>query len=42
MGMFLTSLDITVNVALPDSTRSLGTDVQTVQWIIIFYDRVWR
>jgi EmrB/QacA subfamily drug resistance transporter len=37
MGMFLTSLDITVNVALPDITRSLGTDSQTVQWIIIFY-----
>jgi len=37
MGMFLTSLDITVNVALPDITRSLGTDAQTIQWIIIFY-----
>ncbi len=37
MGMFLTSLDITVNVALPDITQSLGTDSQTVQWIIIFY-----
>ena len=37
MGMFLTSLDITVNVALPDITRSLGTDSQTVQWMIIFY-----
>jgi EmrB/QacA subfamily drug resistance transporter len=37
MGMFLTSLDITVNVALPDITRSLGTNSQTVQWIIIFY-----
>lgn len=37
MGMFLTALDITVNVALPDITRRLGTDSQTVQWIIIFY-----
>ena len=37
MGMFLTSLDITVNVALPDITQSLGTNSQTVQWIIIFY-----
>src|SRR5918999_4974984 len=37
MGMFLTSLDITVNVALPDITRRLGTDSQTVQWIIVFY-----
>ena len=36
-GMFLGSLDITVNVALPDITRSFGTDLQTVQWIIIFY-----
>ena len=37
MGMFLSSLDMTVNVALPDITKSLGTDSQTVQWIIIFY-----
>ena len=36
-GMFLGSLDISVNVALPDITRSFGTDLQTVQWIIIFY-----
>ena len=31
------SLDITVNVALPNITSSFGTDIQTVQWIIIFY-----
>lgn len=37
VGMFLGSLDISVNVALPEITRSFGTDVQTVQWIIIFY-----
>ena len=37
MGMFLGSLDITVNVALPDITSSFGADVQTIQWIIIFY-----
>ncbi len=37
MGMFLGSLDITVNVALPNITQSFGTDAQTVQWIIIFY-----
>lgn len=37
MGLFLCSLDMTVNVALPDITKSLGTDSQTVQWIIIFY-----
>ncbi len=36
-GMFLTSLDITVNVALPDITESFGTDAVTIQWIIIFY-----
>lgn len=36
-GMFLTALDITVNVALPDITRDLGTDLETVQWIIILY-----
>ncbi len=35
-GMFLSSLDITVNVALPNITSSFGTDLQTVQWIIIF------
>ncbi len=37
LGMFLTSLDITLNVALPDITRSLSTDSQTVQWLIIVY-----
>ena len=36
-GMFLGSLDIAVNVALPNITSSFGTDLQTVQWIIIFY-----
>ena len=36
-GMFLTALDITVNVALPDITDSFGTDAVTIQWIIIFY-----
>ncbi len=36
-GLFLGSLDITVNVALPNITESFGTDVQTVQWIIVFY-----
>ncbi len=36
-GMFLGSLDITVNVALPNITSSFDADVQTVQWIIIFY-----
>ena len=36
-GVFLTALDITVNVALPDITNSFGTDAVTIQWIIIFY-----
>ena len=36
-GVFLTALDITVNVALPDITSSFGTDAVTIQWIIIFY-----
>lgn len=36
-GLFLGTLDITVNVALPEITRSFDTDVETVQWIIIFY-----
>ena len=36
-GVFLTALDITVNVALPDITESFGTDAVTIQWIIIFY-----
>ena len=35
--MFLTSLDLTVNVALPDITADLGTDLRTVQWIIVLY-----
>ena len=36
-GVFLTALDITVNVALPDITDSFGADPVTIQWIIIFY-----
>ena len=36
-GLFLTALDITVNVALPEITKSFGTSLETVQWIIIFY-----
>ncbi len=35
--MFLTSLDLAVNVALPDITDNLGTDLRTVQWIIVLY-----
>ena len=36
-GMFLRTLDMTVNVALPNFAGSFGTDAQTVQWVIIFY-----
>ncbi len=36
-GMFIGTFDITVNVALPNITSSFGTDLQTVQWMIIFY-----
>ena len=36
-GTFLTALDITVNVALPDIAESFSTDAVTIQWIIIFY-----
>ncbi len=36
-GIYLTALDITVNVALPDITANFGTDAVTIQWIIIFY-----
>ncbi len=36
-GSFLTALDITVNVALPDITASFDSDAVTIQWIIIFY-----
>ena len=36
-GTFLTALDITVNVALPDIAESFNTDAVTIQWIIIFY-----
>ena len=37
LGMFLTSLDLAVNVALPDITSNLGTNLRTVQWIIVLY-----
>ena len=37
LGMFLAALDISVNVALPSITREFGTDLQTVQWIIVAF-----
>ncbi len=36
-GVFLTSLDITVNVALPEIADNFGAEAATVQWIIILY-----
>lgn len=36
-GVFLTSLDITVNVALPEIADSFGAEAAVVQWIIILY-----
>ncbi len=37
LGLFLGALDVTVNVALPEITASFATDVETIQWIIVFY-----
>lgn len=35
--MYLASLDLAVNVALPDITSNLATDLRTVQWVIVLY-----
>ena len=37
LGMFLCSLDLAVNVALPNITADLGADIRSVQWIIVLY-----
>ena len=37
LGMFLSALDISLNVALPAITKDLGTDLQTVQWVIVVF-----
>ena len=37
LGMFLASLDIALNVALPSLTRDFDTDLQTVQWVIVAF-----
>ncbi|MCI0896334.1 MAG: MFS transporter, partial [Chloroflexi bacterium] len=37
LGMALAAMDIALNVALPDLTRDLDTDLQTVQWVIIVF-----
>lgn len=37
LGMFLSALDISLNVALPAITKDLDTDLQTVQWVIVVF-----
>ena len=37
LGMFLGSLDLSVNVALPAITADLASNMSTVQWVIILY-----
>ncbi|PKB73702.1 MAG: hypothetical protein BZY75_00415 [SAR202 cluster bacterium Io17-Chloro-G7] len=37
LGMFLASLDIALNVALPSITEDFDTDLQTVQWVIVAF-----
>ena len=37
LGMFLSSLDIALNVALPSITNDFNTDLQTVQWVIVAF-----
>ena len=37
LGMFLASLDIALNVALPSLREDFDTDLQTVQWIIVAF-----
>ncbi|MFQ6030638.1 MAG: MFS transporter [Dehalococcoidia bacterium] len=37
LGMFLAALDIAVNVGLPSLRSHFGTDLQTVQWVIVVF-----
>ena len=37
LGMFLASLDTSVNVALPAMTDDLGVDLQSIQWVIVAF-----
>ncbi len=37
LGMFLATLDIAVNVALPAMTEDLGADLQSIQWVIVAF-----
>lgn len=37
LGMFLATLDIAVNVALPAMTDALDADLQSIQWVIVAF-----
>ncbi len=37
LGMFLVSMDVAVNVALPTITEHFDTDIRTIQWIIVTF-----
>ena len=37
LGMFLATLDIAVNVALPAMTEDLDADLQSIQWGIVAF-----
>ena len=37
LGMFLSALDISLNVALPYMARDLNATLQTIQWVIVVY-----
>ena len=37
LGLFLGTLDMMVNVALPNITEYFDTDIQTIQWIILSF-----
>ena len=37
LGMFLATLDIAVNVALPAMTEDLDADLQSIQWVIVAF-----
>ena len=36
-GMFLAALDISVNVALPAMRTGLGSDLHSIQWVIVVF-----
>ncbi len=37
LGMFLATLDFSLNVALPAVTEALGVDLQSVQWLLVVF-----